>query len=189
MNKNGLIVLLLCLAPGLMIGEVMAACSNVVNEKNIPATTPTNQFSFDNSSDVVTDNKTGLMWARCPAGYGWMEDGNRTCTVLAGGVVGLMSWSSALAFASDNADSYLGYSDWRLPNVKELASIIERRCAGYAVNHDVFGPVVTFSSKYWSNTHVRESGSARSVNYSSGNISVDTPTSSLLVRLVRDVTP
>lgn len=189
MKKNGLIVLLLCLVPGFVIGEVMAACSNNVNEKSIPATTPTNQFSFEDDGAVVTDNKTDLMWARCPAGYGWAEDGNRTCTVLADGVVGLMSWSSALVFASDNTDSYLEYSGWRLPNVKELASIIERRCAGYAVNHDVFGPTATFSAKYWSNTHVRETGLVRSVNYFSGEIVADTPTSSLLVRLVRDVTP
>ncbi len=188
MTKNLIIVVLLCLVPGFAIGDVTTTCSNNVNEKNIPATTPTKQFDFEDFGDVVTDKKTDLMWARCPVGYGWGEDGNRSCTVLADGV-SLMTWPSALAFAADNTDSYLGYSGWRLPNIKELASIIERRCAGYAVNHDVFGPTATFSGEYWSNTHVVESLGIRSVNYFSGTIGTDAAASSLLVRLVRDVAP
>ena len=37
-----------------------------------------------------------------------------------------MNWESALAWVqTKNAASYLGHSDWRLPNAKELQSIVD----------------------------------------------------------------
>lgn len=58
--------------------------------------------------DVVIDNATGLMWA---------ADGNE-----AGCSNGnTLLWASALGYANDLV--FAGYSDWRLPNVRELMSI------------------------------------------------------------------
>jgi len=37
-----------------------------------------------------------------------------------------MDWEHALAWAQQkNAESYLGHSDWRVPNIKELQSIVD----------------------------------------------------------------
>ena len=64
--------------------------------------------SFTNNGDgTVTDFSTGLVWMQNDSGAG-------------------MDWSNALAWAhSSNAANYLGYSDWRLPNPKELQSIVD----------------------------------------------------------------
>ncbi|MDY0339955.1 MAG: DUF1566 domain-containing protein [Coriobacteriia bacterium] len=61
----------------------------------------------DNGDGTVTDEATELMWARDDSGKG-------------------MAWEAALSWAEQaNAKSYLGHSDWRLPNVKELQSIVD----------------------------------------------------------------
>ena len=65
-----------------------------------------NSFA-DNSDGTVTDAATALMWTQDDSGTG-------------------MDWEHALAWAQQkNAESYLGYNDWRLPNVKELQSIVD----------------------------------------------------------------
>ena len=54
-----------------------------------------------NSNVVVTDSTTGLMWQKTYASK---------------------TWQAALKYCEDL--SYAGYSDWRLPNKNELASLI-----------------------------------------------------------------
>ncbi len=63
--------------------------------------------SFTNNGDgTITDNATGLMWSRNDSGIG-------------------MNWSNALAWVqTKNTANFLGHNDWRMPNVKELQSIL-----------------------------------------------------------------
>jgi hypothetical protein len=62
---------------------------------------------MDNGDGTITDSATGLMWARDNSGEG-------------------LDWEDALAWVeAKNADTYLGYGDWRLPNAKELQSIVD----------------------------------------------------------------
>jgi uncharacterized protein DUF1566 len=61
----------------------------------------------DNGDSTVTDSATGLMWTQ--------EDS----------LVG-MNWQEALAWVQEkNTANYLGYSNWRLPDIKELQSIVD----------------------------------------------------------------
>lgn len=65
----------------------------------------------DNGDSTITDNATGLMWAQNDSGSD-APDG--------------LNWEEALAYVeTQNAANYLGYSDWRLPNIKELHSILD----------------------------------------------------------------
>jgi hypothetical protein len=69
-----------------------------------------NDFS-DNDDGTVTDRATGLMWAQDDSSAD-APDG--------------LNWEEALAYVeAQDAANYLGYSDWRLPNVKELQSIVD----------------------------------------------------------------
>lgn len=66
----------------------------------------TNSF-VSNGDGTVTDLATALMWAQADSGAGH-------------------DWSNALAWVqSRNAANYLGHNDWRLPNIKELQSIVD----------------------------------------------------------------
>jgi len=65
---------------------------------------------------TVTDNATGLTWAQDDSGVG-------------------MDWENALAWVQQmNDQNYLGHNDWRLPNAKELQSIVD-----YARSPDTTG--------------------------------------------------
>jgi len=65
---------------------------------------PSPRFT-DNGNETVTDNQTGLMWAKNAN-----LDGTKT-------------WNAAIDYC--NALSLGGHDDWRLPTVKELQSLID----------------------------------------------------------------
>jgi len=183
MIKNSIIFFLFFSLPMVSVGETI--CSSNTTEKNIQASTPTSQFEFTQDGDTVIDKKTGLMWSRCPWNYHWELN-----TCVGDAATGKTSWENALHIANDNLTSdspHLGYSDWRLPNIKEIASIIERQCATLAINHQVFGGAG--SGVYWSNTHIDGSTNVRIVNFVSGQVTSASPTEEFFLRLVRDVTP
>ena len=111
---------------------------------SIRPTTPSARFT-DNGDGTVTDNDTGLMWKRCPEGlpgpgcdaYGAAGSGFDYAALA-------YSWQGALqrvqtVNASVDPDiNPGGHGDWRLPNIKELASIVERACVNPALNLGVF---------------------------------------------------
>lgn len=59
---------------------------------------------IDNTNGTITDNATGLMWMKNDSNEG-------------------MNWEDALQYAE--ASTFADYTDWRLPNVKELQSIVD----------------------------------------------------------------
>ena len=106
-------------------------------ETEVPSTTPASRFQ-DNGDATVTDRSTGLMWARCPEGL--------SGTGCATGAAAAFTWEGALLRARDSG--LAGYTDWRLPDIKELSSLVEERCYDPAINLAVFPN--TPSSYFWS---------------------------------------
>lgn len=112
---------------------------------SIPATTPTQQF-IDHKDGTVTDSRTGLMWMRCSLGHAW--DGN-TCS----GKYVRLTWQEALQATrkhNSEAGGFAGHKDWRVPNIKELNTIVELACNAPAVNLELFPG--TSNWYYWSST-------------------------------------
>lgn len=122
----------------------------------VPPTTPPEHFT-NNRDGTITDNTTELMWTLCL--YGQIgSDCTGTDININGGSVWEGNWDDALAlinYLSMNG-TYLGYGGyinegWRLPNVKELASILEAQCSFSTLNPFVFpaasgGTVATWTS-------------------------------------------
>jgi len=75
----------------------------------------------DNRDGTVTDRATGLTWTR--------EDSGKT-----------MDWKAALAYAEGL--TLAGHDDWRLPNVKELQSIVDYSRAPDAHRASARGPAL-----------------------------------------------
>lgn len=103
---------------------------------NIPATTPTGDFVLDNVYGTAYHTKTGLTWKRCVEGTTWSWDPTTktgTCTGTETTTYGGQWWYALILARSE----YAGYS-WRLPDMKELHSIVEQRNWDPAINTTVF---------------------------------------------------
>lgn len=71
----------------------------------------------------MTDAATGLMWTKADNGAA-------------------VSWRQALAWADEtNAQAFLGHDDWRVPDVKELQSIVDYTRSPEATGTAAIDPV------------------------------------------------
>lgn len=117
----------------------IASCISY-NEKS----TPTDNFNLDNESGTAIDTTTNLMWSRCLLGVSWTGS---TCDTV--DPLPSYNWWKAHQAADDY--TFGGYSDWRIPNIKELISIVEYSCTLPALNQTIF-PNLTESIGAWSST-------------------------------------
>lgn len=78
------------------------------------------RFKFLHGGSEVTDALTGLIWRRCTEGMRW-DAGTGHCT----GEPKALKWLAAIAHAQDYA-AKTG-QPWRVPNIKELSSLIDER--------------------------------------------------------------
>ena len=92
----------------------------------------------DNSNGTITDNLTGLVWLK-----------NANC-------FGLRSWNQALSDANSLASSSCGLTDgsiagdWRLPNLNEITSLMDRETFEPTLSSNPFTNLQL--SFYWSST-------------------------------------
>lgn len=91
----------------------------------------------DNWDGTITDNVTGLMWAQYGDGAGCYNGGT-------------LNWSPAITWAE--GVTFATYTDWRVPNIKELfsLSVADQMSGTPCINHARFPNTV--SDYYWSST-------------------------------------
>ena len=105
-----------------------------------------NNFT-DNGDGTITDSSTGLMWMKNDSGM-------------------TMNWSAALNYAE--GIDFATFSDWRLPNAKELQSIVDYTHAPDATNPTMRGPALNTTifniseeeSWFWTSTTHLEAAAA-----------------------------
>lgn len=157
-------------------GQTTSYATGDDGDKQIGATVSGNRFT-DNGNGTVTDNLTGLVWLK-----------NANC-------FGTRIWATALSDCNGLANGSCGLTDsssagnWRLPNVKELQSLIDFTYSNPALSNvsgtaqwsegSAFSSVQ--SSSYWSSsTNVSSAASAWNVSLNNGTVGindkVNTPT-------------
>lgn len=125
----------------------------------------------DNGDGTVTDLNTGLIWMQNTADTD--EDGDIDSN-------DELEWQPACDYCADL--SYAGHSDWRIPNRRELASIVDYGRSYPAIN-PVFG---CRSSIYWSGSaRAGDPGGAWGVGFGSGGVYGDSKDLDGYVRCVR----
>lgn len=127
----------------------------------------------DNKDGTVTHKKTGLTWQRCAVGQTW-NSGN--CE----GKAAIYKQEEAAKLTSDMA----GQTDWHLPSLRELQTIVDYSTVNPSTNLIIFPDAP--SSGFWTTTpSVLSTGYFWLVHFSSGNNYSLDPTTSLAARLVR----
>jgi hypothetical protein len=154
--------------------------------QQFPATGQTNSFqarddgdreagatlSYTDTGATIIDNNTGLEWEEKTAAN----------------VGDLFTWINAFAYIDSlNTANFAGHNDWRLPNVKELQSIVDYGRFTPSID-PIFGP--TAVSNYWSSTTVASGPfGAWFVNFSLGIVATADKNNFLHVRAVRGGSP
>ena len=149
-------------------------------DATIPPSNPDSIYT-DHGNGTVTDTRTGLMWKKCAEGQTW---NGSTCT----GSATVINWINALTLAKNS--NFAGQTDWRLPNLKELRSLVEECRIGPTINDTIF-PNTPTSEPYGgflsSSPDVLDSNNAWYVYFNYGYASaVIRNDSRYSVRLVRD---
>lgn len=145
----------------------------------IPETTASAEFTVHNDG-TVTHKKTTLMWQVCLQGQAWSST---ACS----GTATSHDWQQALSIPSmiNTSGGYAGYTDWRLPNIKELASIVELKCINSSINEAIFPD--TDSAFSWSaSPYINDAKRAWIINFGDGGNLIASRISTLKLRLVRD---
>ena len=127
----------------------------------------------DNGDGTVTDPTTGLVWMRCSMGQDW--DG-MTCT------------GTAKTYTFDEANAltvtFAGQSDWRVPNIRELQTIVDRSVVDPAIDEAAFPN--TRTSNFWSaSAYAGSSNDAWLVSFGNGSAGGYVKSVAFQVRLVR----
>lgn len=139
---------------------------------------PTNPGRFAPLADntQVLDRYTGLIWKRCSEGQAWN---------------GTMCTGSATTHTHEQAMSLAGQATtgWRLPNVRELSSLLDLGCHNPAIDRVAFPntPYQTYPQSYfWTTTPLTYSNSyAWMVGFSDGAVDNGGRSGARHVRLVR----
>ncbi len=173
-------ILLSGLAAALFTGVAYADIPrHTCSDPNITPTTPSAGFTVIGEGDVVRHERTSLEWQRCALGQSW-NGAEARCD---GSVQGY-GWQEAL----QEAESLDG---WRLPDLKELRSIVEQCTREPAINTQVFPDTPSF--RFWSSSPVAMVPTrAWLVHFNAGHNLHDSDKSkdnhphTVAVRLVRD---
>lgn len=103
---------------------------------------------FDNQDGTVTDTCTGLMWQQETA-------------------PGMFTWQEALDYC-ENDLRLAEYEDWRLPDIRELQSIVDYSRFGPAID-PIFNAFT--SPGYWSSTtNAIRPNEAWTIGFNGGNV-------------------
>jgi hypothetical protein len=152
------------------------------NTTSMISSNSTAQFVINHQAGTVIDARTGLEWSLCSTGQIW-QNGN--CT---GAPTHFATYAEALTGVDGNS---LG-ANFRLPNIKELGSIIERSCSTPAIDLTIFNG--TLNAVYYSSTpdnqgnqHFSPELGVKIIDFTNGTEFVPDVSKFRYVRLVRSI--
>jgi Protein of unknown function (DUF1566) len=132
---------------------------------------------------TIQDLNTRLIWeVKCSGGCGLHDVGN-LYVWSEGSQETIWDWLDDIN--AEGGTGYAGHNDWRIPNVRELQSIVDYGVSFPAID-PIFGPTAANYFLYWSSTTVADfTESAWHVDFSFGVVNAFGKNALLFVRAVR----
>lgn len=154
---------------GLSVGQTaaFAACLSTLK-----TSAPNSRYEVQANTSQIKDVQSQLIWQRCAVGQTW--NGSH-CT----GTEKSLTWAQALQEAKAQAG-------WRLPNIKELKSLVEVACYDPAINTSLFIGIAA-TQGYWTSSSVADDASnAWQVQFDDGMATFAAKTESAAILLVKN---
>ena len=183
---TALATLITALYTAKIIGQHEEPAKKEAGKEHGEANKPQQKNKIIPSKDTITDTASGLMWKRCAEGLSGVNCEN--------GKLGEYTWEDAVK--RFNKVEYAGYSDWRLPTIDELRTLLycskgkdkygdcNEGSEKPTINQQFFPN--TEATWFWSRTPLAYySDSARYVSFYGGYSNVYGRADHFAVRLVR----
>ncbi|SJM94148.1 conserved exported hypothetical protein [Crenothrix polyspora] len=147
----------------------------------ITASTPTSRFIIKPNGTVL-DKYTGLLWKTCAEGNLWNAR-THACDYTAD----TFTWQGSLQQAQKHnlSGGFAKFKDWRVPNQKELYTLVAIQCYQPAINLKVFPNTDTDAAVWSSSPNAGNSYYAWGIDFSNGSVNNHHNSSTKQVRLVR----
>ncbi|MGL1958368.1 MAG: DUF1566 domain-containing protein [Colwellia sp.] len=183
-QKNIKSVILLTTLACLLNSSLTAA--QQCKTSSIAASNDPQQFVINSQIGTVIDARTGLEWSICSLGQTWQS----------GNCIGIpthyANYTTALTSVTTYTDNNIQWQDYRLPNIKELGSIIEHSCNAPAIDLNAF--TGTLNAVYYSSTsdtqgnlHFSPMLGVKAIDFTNGSEFIPDVNKFRYVRLVRTI--
>ena len=160
----------------LLLGSSSLWAQQTCDTRTYPLSLHADQYK-DNGDGTLTDNQSNLSWMRCSLGQTWS---GKTCT----GTPDTYTWQAAQDQAAklNLLGGYGGRTDWRVPQIPELAMIVERQCSNPRTNIKLFP--ATPANFFWTATAPADPGNAYVLSFGTDGAKYKGRQEKLHVRLV-----
>lgn len=131
------------------------AAAQICAKDNTPETISVSNYDLSQAGEIKIKNPlTPFIWQRCFYGQQW-NDAQQICT----GTPKKLSWQDALK-ATEN-------SEWRLPNIKELLSLVDLQCFAPPLHPELFPSApASLTSGIWTSSPLQTNLDSSSITSS-----------------------
>jgi hypothetical protein len=159
---------------------------------NIISSNNAQQFAIHQQKGTVIDTRTGLEWAACGYGQTWIASAELISGYCQGLPTHFDTFEDALAEVETAIINIPAWQGFRIPNIKELGSLVERSCIQPAIDLSIFSG--TLNAIYYSstpdnqvNSHFQPSLTVRVIDFTEGSEFIPDVNQHRYLRLVKVV--